>query len=132
MMEKVKNGSFVLPCWLCGNMGQIFCDDCESVAACDILHLSLHQQQKYCRPWRVRRNQQAGRRDLKKSKLLSPRLNQVLTESRVKKLIFSIKRLICLTLVSRFCFIKSQSQIIKPLVIKLIVEVKVVPNLNRA
>jgi len=61
MMEKVENGSFVFPCWLCGNKGQIFCDDCESVAACDILHLSLHQQQKYCRPWRVRRNQQAGR-----------------------------------------------------------------------
>ena len=32
---------------------------------------------------------------------------------RVKKLIFSIKRLICLTLVSRFCFIKRQSYIIK-------------------
>ena len=28
---------------------------------------------------------------------------------RVKKLIFSIKRLICLTSASRFCFIKSQS-----------------------
>ena len=33
--------------------------------------------------------------------------------NRVNKLIFSIKRLICLTLVSRFCFIKSQSYIIK-------------------
>ena len=59
--------------------------------------------------------------------------------NRVKKLIFSIKRLICLTLVSPivfvmvtyFCFRKSQSLSSKPLVIKLIVEVKVVTNLKR-
>ena len=44
---------------------------------------------------------------------------------RVKKLIFSI-------IVSRFCFIKVKVRSSKPLVIKLIVEVKVVPNLNRA
>merc|ERR1712035_154416 len=41
--------------------------------------------------------------------------------NRVKKLIFSIKRLICLTLVSPIVFV---------MVIKVIVEVKVLPNLN--
>ena len=57
--------------------------------------------------------------------------------NRVKKLFFSIKRLLCLTLFTSLVFVmvtlvlfhKKSS---KPLVIKLIVKVKVVPNLNRA
>ena len=39
---------------------------------------------------------------------------------------------IVFVMVTYFCFIKSQNRSSKPLVIKLKVEVKVVPNLNRA
>ena len=54
--------------------------------------------------------------------------------NRVKKLIFSTKRLISLTLLSSIVFKKSKFKVrsSKPLFIKLKVEVEVLSNLNRA
>ena len=52
--------------------------------------------------------------------------------NRVRKLIFSTKKLIRLTLLSSIVFKKVKVRFSKPLVMKLKVEVKVVPNINRA